>query len=147
VAEAVEWHIAITPLVVGASHVARLRDWAEAFRQLHRCGRPGARANGVLSLVPRAAIVAGRGSRAWPGAVPIGFGWLLVARGLVCLLAPEGPPVNDSGRRVAPRVRGRGDCVVGRRRMGVLLPLAPAPRGLTGRHGTWQPRGAVASLA
>ena len=50
VAEAVEWYIAITALVVGASHVARPRDWAEAFRQLPRCGRPGALANGVLSL-------------------------------------------------------------------------------------------------
>jgi hypothetical protein len=77
VAEAVEWYIVITALVVGASHVARPRDWAEAFRQLHRCGRPGALANGVLSLVPGAAIVAGHGSWAGAGAVPTGFGWLL----------------------------------------------------------------------
>ena len=88
-AEAVEWYVAITALVVGASHVARPHDWAEAFRQLHRCGRPGALANGGLSLVTGAAIVAGHGSWAWPGAVLTGFGWLLAAKGLACLLAPD----------------------------------------------------------
>jgi hypothetical protein len=89
VAEAVEWYVAIAALVVGASHVARPRDWAEAFRQLHRCGRPGAFANGVLSLATGAALVAGHGSWAWPGAVVTGFGWLLVAKALASLLAPD----------------------------------------------------------
>src|SRR3954469_17173475 len=86
---AVEWFVAVTAVVVGLSHLLRPGDWAEAFRQLHRCGRPGAFANGALSLVPGAAIVAGHGSWAWPGAVLTGFGWLLVAKGLICLLAPD----------------------------------------------------------
>jgi hypothetical protein len=89
VAEAVEWYIAITALLVGASHVLRPGDWADAFRQLHRCGRPGAFVNGALSLVPGAAVVAGHASWAWPGAVLTGFGWLLVAKGAVCWLAPD----------------------------------------------------------
>jgi hypothetical protein len=89
VGEAVEWYIAITALVVGASHVVRPGDWAEAFRQLHRCGRPGAFVNGGLSLVTGAAIVAGHGSWAWPGALLTGFGWLLVVKGLTGLLAPD----------------------------------------------------------
>ena len=88
-AEAVERFVAITALVVGASHVARPRDWAEAFRQLHRCGRPGAFANGGLSLITGAVVVAGHGSWAWPGAVLTGFGWLLVVKGLFCLLSPD----------------------------------------------------------
>jgi len=86
---AVEWLIAITTLVVGASHIARPRDWAETFRQLHSCGRPGAFVNGGLSLIPGAIIVAGHWSWVWPGAPLTGFGLLLVAKGVCCLLAPE----------------------------------------------------------
>ena len=87
--EAVEWYVAITTLVVGASHVARPRDWADAFRQLHRCGRPGALVNGGLSLISGAVIVAGHRSWEWPGAVLTAFGWLQVVKGVCCLLAPD----------------------------------------------------------
>jgi hypothetical protein len=89
VERAVEWFVAVTALAVGASHLLRPNDWAETFRQLHRLGRPGAFANGALSLVPGALIVAGHGSWAWPRVVLTGFGWLLVAKGVLCLLAPE----------------------------------------------------------
>ena len=86
---AVEWFVAITSLVVGASHLLRPKDWAEAFRQLHACGRPGAFVNGGLSLFSGAAIVAGHRSWEWPGAVLTGFGWLLVLKGTGALLAPD----------------------------------------------------------
>jgi hypothetical protein len=89
VERAVEWFVAVTSLAVGASHLLRPGDWAEAFRQLHRCGRPGAFANGGLTLAAGAFVVAGHGSWAWPGAVLTGFGWLLVAKGVGCLLAPD----------------------------------------------------------
>jgi hypothetical protein len=81
--------VAVTAAVVGLSHLLRPGDWAEAYRQLHRCGRPGAFANGALSLVPGAAVVAGHGSWAWPGTVLTAFGWLLVAKAAVCFLAPD----------------------------------------------------------
>src|SRR5262245_60702632 len=81
--------MAVTSLVIGSSHILRARDWADAFRQLHRCGRPGAFVNGGLSLVAGAVIVAGHGSWVWPGAVLTGFGWLLVGKGVVCFLAPD----------------------------------------------------------
>lgn len=87
--QAVEWFVAVTALAIGASHLLRPSDWADAFRQLSRCGRAGAFVNGGLSLAPGAAIVAGHGSWAWPGAVLTGFGWLLVVKGGVCLLAPD----------------------------------------------------------
>jgi hypothetical protein len=86
---AVEWFVAVTSLVVGLSHLLRARDWSEAYRQMHGCGRPGAFANGTLALVPGAMIIAGHGSWAGPGSVLTGFGWLLVAKGLVCFLAPD----------------------------------------------------------
>ena len=85
----VEWFFAITAIVVGASHVLRSADWAEAFRRLHSGGRAGAFLNGGISLIPGAAIVAGHGSWAWPGALLTLFGWLLVAKGVVCLILPD----------------------------------------------------------
>jgi hypothetical protein len=86
---AVEWFVAVTGVVIGLSHLLRPGDWAEAYRQLHCCGRPGAFVNGALTLVPGAALVAGHGSWAWPGAVLTAFGWLLVAKAAVCFLAPD----------------------------------------------------------
>ncbi len=81
--------IAITALAVGASHLALPHDWAAAYRQLHGCGRTGALVIGLVSLLVGAAIVAGHPSWVWPGALLTGFGWLLVAKGVLCLLAPE----------------------------------------------------------
>jgi hypothetical protein len=86
---AVEWYLAVTGVVIGLSHLLRPGDWADAFRQLHGCGRPGAFINGALHLIPGAALVAGHGSWAWPGAVLTAFGWLLVAKSAACFLAPD----------------------------------------------------------
>src|SRR5262249_25330871 len=87
--QATEWFVAITGVVIGLSHMLRPKDWAEAFRQLHRCGRPGAFVNGALSLAPGAAGGAGHGAWTWPGAVLTGFGWLMIVKGVVCFLAPD----------------------------------------------------------
>jgi len=86
---AVEWFVAVTAAVVGLSHLLRPGDWAEVFRQLHRWGRPGAFANGAMSLVAGSAVIAGHPSWAWPGAVLTAFGWLLIAKAMVCFLAPD----------------------------------------------------------
>jgi len=85
----VEWYLAITALIVGVSHLMRSEDWAEAYRRLHASGRPGAFVNGGLHLVPGAIIVAGHNSWTWPGAVLTAFGWLLVGKAIVCLVAPD----------------------------------------------------------
>jgi uncharacterized protein YjeT (DUF2065 family) len=86
---ALECFVAITSLVIGASHVLRADDWIEVYGRLHRAGRPGAFANGAFSLVPGAAVAAGHGSWSWPGGVLTAFGWLLVVKGLSCFLAPD----------------------------------------------------------
>ncbi len=104
---AVEWFVAVTSLVVGASHIMRADDWVEVFARLHRAGRPGAFANGALSLAPGAAVVAGHGGWSWPGAVLTAFGWLMVLKGLVCLLAP------DTALRSMERAPSRPGFVVG----------------------------------
>jgi hypothetical protein len=60
VERAVEWFVAITSLVAGASQLLPPGDWADAYRQLHRCGRPGAFVHGALHLAPGALLVAGQ---------------------------------------------------------------------------------------
>lgn len=58
---AVEWYLAITVSVVGVSHLVRPGDWAQAYRQLHASGHPGAFVNGWLNLVSGGLVVAGPG--------------------------------------------------------------------------------------
>jgi hypothetical protein len=87
--QAVEWFVAVTAAVIGLSHLLRPGDWADAFGQLHRWGRPGAFVNGGLSLATGAAVVAGHPSWAWPGAVLTALGWLMIAKAAVCFLAPD----------------------------------------------------------
>src|SRR4051812_28955425 len=56
---AIEGFLAVTSLTVGASHFLRADAWVEVYDALHRLGRPGAFANGGLSLLVGAAVVAG----------------------------------------------------------------------------------------
>lgn len=86
---AIEIVLAVTGAVVGASHVLRSADWAETYRQLHRCGRPGAFVNGGLSLAVGALVVAGHRIWTWPAVVLTVFGWLMVAKGAASFLAPD----------------------------------------------------------
>ena len=86
--QAAEWFVAVSSLVISASHLLRPADWAEAYRRLHQLGAPGAFVNGGLYLLPGAAIVGAHPSWAWPGAVLTGLGWLLVAKAALCFLAP-----------------------------------------------------------
>jgi uncharacterized protein YjeT (DUF2065 family) len=86
---AIEAFVALTSLIVGASHIVRRDAWVEAYGRLSRNGRPGAFVNGGLSLAPGAAIVAGHGAWSWPGGVLTAFGWLLVVKGLIGFLTPD----------------------------------------------------------
>ena len=87
--QAIEVYLAITLLFVGASDVMRPADWAETYHRLHRLGPPGAFVNGGISLAAGSAIVAGHASWVWPGGVLTALGWLLVAKGAICLFAPD----------------------------------------------------------
>ena len=86
---AVEWFLAISSAIVGVSHVVQRTAWAETYERLHRAGRGGAFANGAISLVPGALVVAGHSAWSWPGGVLTAFGWLMIAKGAACFLAPE----------------------------------------------------------
>jgi hypothetical protein len=89
VERAAEWYGFVTCLTVGLSHLVRPRDWAAAFAALHRLGRPGAFVNGGLSLVPGVAFAAAHPVWSGPAVVLTVFGWALVVKGAVCLLAPD----------------------------------------------------------
>ena len=78
--------------------------WAEVFAALHRAGRPGAFANGGLSLVPGAAFVAAHPVWSGPAVVLTLLGWVLVVKGTVCFLAP-GVALRGMGRAGAGRGR------------------------------------------
>ncbi len=85
----IEWYLAVTLVIIGLSHLLRPADWAEAYRQWHACGHPGVFVNGGLHLVTGAAIVGCHRSWEWPGAMLTAFGWLLVAKGFLCLIWPQ----------------------------------------------------------
>ncbi|QEH31951.1 hypothetical protein OJF2_04180 [Aquisphaera giovannonii] len=87
--QAVEWFVFVTSMVVGLSHAVRADDWVEVYARLHRAGRPGAFANGALSLIIGAGVVSGHGGWSWPGAVLTAFGWLMILKGATCFLAPD----------------------------------------------------------
>jgi hypothetical protein len=86
--QTVEWFILITSVVIGLSHLCYPRDWGAAFAAMHRSGRPGAFANGGLSLAPGAAIVAGHPVWSGPAVVLTVLGCLMIVKGVVCFLAP-----------------------------------------------------------
>ncbi len=87
--QAIQLFAAINFLVIGLSHVFQHRAWAEFFVLLHRQGRPGAFANGFLSLITGSLIVAFH--NVWSG-IPViltVLGWLMVLKAVIVFLAPN----------------------------------------------------------
>jgi hypothetical protein len=84
-----EIFVAITSLIIGASHILRASDWAIAYRQLHDLRRTGAFINGGMHLISGAMIVSVLRFSAWPHAVLTVFGCLLVLKGTACFLVPD----------------------------------------------------------
>ena len=97
--QAIQTFAAINFLVIGLSHVVQHRAWAEFFILLHRQGRPGAFANGLLSLLMGTLIVAFH--NVWSG-IPVVLtvlGWSFVLKAAVIFVVP------DWGLRSIGRVR------------------------------------------
>ncbi len=81
--------VAVNFFVIGLSHVVQHRAWAEFFVHLHGLGRPGAFANGFLSLMTGTLIVAFH--NVWSGfpmAVTL-LGWSMVLKATVVFIFPE----------------------------------------------------------
>ncbi len=97
--QAIQTFAAINFFVIGLSHVVQHRAWAEFFILLHRQGRPGAFANGFLSLLMGTLIVAFH--NVWSG-IPVVLtvlGWSFVLKAAVIFVVP------DWGLRSIGRVR------------------------------------------
>jgi hypothetical protein len=85
----VQLFMAVNFVILGLSHVFQPKVWSDFFIRLHRLGRPGAFANGFLSLSAGAMIVAGH--NVWTGLPTIltVMGWLYVLKSLVTFVLPE----------------------------------------------------------
>ncbi len=87
--QAIEIFAAINFLVIGLSHVFQHRVWAEFYILLHRQGRPGAFANGFLSLITGTLIVAFH--NVWSG-IPViltVLGWTFVLKAGLIFIVPN----------------------------------------------------------
>ena len=81
--------VAVNFLVLRLSHVLQHHAWAEFFAYLHSLGRPGAFANGFLSLVTGTLIVAFHNVwSGYPMAVTL-LGWSMVLKAIVTFVLPE----------------------------------------------------------
>jgi hypothetical protein len=87
--QAVERFVVITSLVIGLSHVLYPGDWGAAYAAMHRAGRPGAFANGGMSVITGAAIVAGHPVWSGPAVALTVLGCLMIAKGAGCFLVPD----------------------------------------------------------
>jgi hypothetical protein len=103
-AQAVEVLAAILALVIGLSHVAQPRAWAEFFVRLRGWGRAGVFVNGFLSLGFGAVVVAFHPAWTGPGGVLTALGWAQVAKGLVSFVFPRA--ALRSLERVSPERPG-----------------------------------------
>ncbi len=87
--QGIQAFVAVNFLVLGISHVVQHRAWAEFFVHLHGLGRPGAFANGFLSLVTGTLIVSFH--NVWSGypMVVTLLGWSMVLKATVVFVFPE----------------------------------------------------------
>ncbi len=86
---AIEIFATINFAIIGFSHIFQHRAWAEFFVLLSKQGRPGAFANGLVTLVTGSLIVAFH--NVWTG-IPVVLtiiGWGFVLKSALVFLSPE----------------------------------------------------------
>jgi len=89
VERAIEIFAAINFLILGLSHVFQPRVWAEFFVRLREWGRPGAFANGFLTLITGSLIVAFHNVWSWPGVLLTAIGYSMLLKSLVAFVRPD----------------------------------------------------------
>jgi len=87
--DAIELFAGVNFLIIGLSHILQHRAWAEFFERLHSLGRPGAFANGFLSLVTGTLIVSLHNIWEWPSVILTAVGWSMVLKAAVVFLHPK----------------------------------------------------------
>jgi uncharacterized protein YjeT (DUF2065 family) len=88
VEKAIQVFAAVSFLVIGLSHLLQPRAWVEFFTQLRSLGRPGAFAEGFISLNFGAVIVAFHNVWSGPAVVLTLIGWGQVLKALLRFVAP-----------------------------------------------------------
>ena len=87
--KAVQVFAAVSFLVIGLSHMLQPRAWVEFFSKLRDLGRPGAFAEGLISLNFGAVIVSFHNVWSGPAIVLTLIGWGQVLKALFRFTAPE----------------------------------------------------------
>jgi hypothetical protein len=123
VEHAIEIFAAINFLILGLSHVFQPRAWAEFFVRLREWGRPGAFANGFLTLITGSLIVAFHNVWSWPGVLLTAIGYSMLLKSLVVFVRP------DLDREAREDRRRRRDAHCRRRVPGILRVAGVSERG------------------
>ena len=87
--ESIAIFAAINFAVVGLSHIFQVQAWRDFFQQLHSLGRPGALANGMITLLMGSLIVSFH--NVWTGAPVLLtlIGWVYILKSAILLLRPD----------------------------------------------------------
>lgn len=88
-AESIAVFVSINFTIIGLSHICQVQGWRDFFQQLHSMGRPGAFANGMITLLMGSLIVSFH--NVWTG-VPVILtliGWGYILKSTAIFLYPE----------------------------------------------------------
>ena len=86
--DAVRILVAVSYFVIGASHFARPREWAEFFIKLREMGSVGGFVVAFIHFPLGALIVAFHNVWTWPEVVLTVCGWGLVVKGFIYFVSP-----------------------------------------------------------
>jgi uncharacterized protein YjeT (DUF2065 family) len=81
--------VAVSYFVIGVSHIAQPRAWAEFFIALREKGKTGAFVNGFIHFPLGAIIVSFHNVWTWPAVVLTVAGWGLVLKGFLSFVYPR----------------------------------------------------------
>ena len=80
---------AINFTIIGLSHIWQQDAWREFFQALHTMGRPGAFANGLLTLFTGSIIVSFHNVWSGPAMTLTLIGWAYILKSTVIFLHPD----------------------------------------------------------
>ena len=86
---AVEFIMLVSCLLMGASHIVRPRVWVDFFTGLHRAGTSGVITRSFIEIWPALIIVTFHQVWQGVGIILTLYGWLLLAKVAIALLAPR----------------------------------------------------------
>lgn len=94
---------AINFAIIGLSHIWQQNAWREFFQALHAMGRPGAFANGLLTLFTGSIIVSFHNVWSGPAVILTLIGWAYILKSTVIFLHPNWNLRSMESVQTAPR--------------------------------------------